>query len=79
MIEQREFGMFEQNERSKITDSMIVAGSDAIEEFWVDLTSPVGTGLALVPKLVERIYSVMETARQSPPKLRRSSIVERDG
>lgn len=58
---------------------MIVAGSDAIEEFWVDLTSPTGRGLALVPKLVEKIYSVMETARQSPPKFCRGGIVESDG
>ncbi len=71
--------MIERNEGCNITDSMIVAGSDAIEEFWVELTSPVGNSLALVPKLVERIYSMMETARQLPPRLCRRSIVESDG
>lgn len=71
--------MFKQIEQSNITNSMIVAGSDAIEEFWVDLTSPAGRGLALVPKLVERIYSVMETARQSCPNLCSGSIVKSDG
>lgn len=34
--------MFEQNEQSNLTDSMIVPGSDAMEEFCVDLTSPWG-------------------------------------
>lgn len=71
--------MFDQDEQSNITDSMIVAGSDAIEEFWLDLTSPVGKGLALLPRLVERIYRAMETARQSPPKLCCGRIVESDG
>ncbi|MET4233928.1 hypothetical protein QA633_39905 [Bradyrhizobium barranii] len=56
MIEQEGFG-FELNEQSNLTDSMIVPGSDATDEFCVDLTSPTGKGLALVPKLVTSIIA----------------------
>jgi hypothetical protein len=79
VISRSKFHLFKQIEQSNITDTMITAGSDAFEEFWVDLASPAGAGLALVPKLVERIYSVMETARQSSPNLCSGSIVKSDG
>ena len=44
-----------------LTTAMIVAGNDALSEYWLDLTE--GRGLAAIPEVVSCIYLAMEKAR----------------
>jgi hypothetical protein len=41
-----------------LTTAMIVAGNDALSEYWLDLTE--GRGLAAIPEVVSCIYLAMK-------------------
>jgi hypothetical protein len=50
---------------SSATDEMIVAGSDVVSDFWVQLTGP-ASDMSVIPAIVETVYDAMERTRVSP-------------
>jgi hypothetical protein len=48
----------------KITAEMVLAGSDAVSEYWTRITDP-NSDLAVVPPMVTAIYKAMEAARKT--------------
>jgi hypothetical protein len=58
----------ERNARSndvkcEITPEMLIAGSDAVSEFWTIITDP-RSDLSIVPLMVAAIYKAMESEKR---------------